>query len=152
MGVTYPAAGVMVPSPATAPVTMPERTRFPIDPADCHPGKCPGSGSGIGDHNCIDCHAVCRKGTAAIEPEPAEPEEPGTEQGHGDIVRLHGILAVTCTFPDDEGNGKCSKPGTDVDDNSPGKINAADCGKPSPAPDPVGRSDHRPALSREGRR
>ena len=112
---------------------------FPTQPAHTEPGECTGCCRCIGDEKCIYCYGIRCKSTSGIETEPPEPEKGRSEECHGNIVRFHAVFTKTCSFTYHEGYGKCSKPGTDMDDGTSGKVKGSIGTGPAPAPCPVGQ-------------
>ena len=95
---------------------------FSVIPAGSHPCKRACSGSSIGIYECNNCHSIHRERTARIKTEPAEPEQCSPDQSQGNIVGLHRIFSKTSPAFYHKGNGKCGKPGADLNYSTPGKI------------------------------
>ena len=74
---------------------------------------------------------------AAVEPEPAEPEEAGAEQHEGHVVRQDGLAAVVLAGPEHERRHERGDAGVDVHDGAAGEVEHAPGHEPAAAPDPV---------------
>ena len=83
--------------------------------------------------------AVRGQGAAGVEAEPAEPEEAGPEDGHGQVVRNEGLPAVALPAANDQGGGQGGDTGVDVHHRAPGKVQGPQVLEPAAvSPDPVG--------------
>ena len=134
----YPAAGVTTTRPTTmavAPptaVTRPTRTRsISVQVASVAAGARKRVRKREGGRR------VCRQGAARIEPEPAEPQQPGAQQGEGDVVGQHRVTSVVFARAHDERRHQCGRRRVDVHDGAAGKIERAGCGEKPTAPHPV---------------
>ena len=59
---------------------------------------------------------------AGIETEPTDPQHGGTDDGHGDIVRLQGRASIALALADHDTGHQASNPGVDVNDRASRKI------------------------------
>jgi hypothetical protein len=122
---TKPDAGVMATSPATA-------------PADGNPGQRTHAGGGVGHDYRVGREAVGAQGRAAVEAEPAEPQQSGADYCQPNIVRLESLGLSPHPRSQDQGRHQGRDAGTDMDDGSTGVVEGAEVSQPAAfAPDPV---------------
>ena len=122
-----------------------------------HPGEAANARREVGDDARLRRAEVRRKGGAAVEPEPAKPEEDRAEHDVGRIVGLVGeaFSAVAPTLAEVDGNGKRRGTGRDVDRCASGEVKATHdegpaVGVPRPARDRI-VNDGRPDESKHDR-
>ena len=85
-----------------------------------------------GDHACCTRHerveyglggdTVGRKGRTAIEAEPPEPEDAGTEHDEGQVVGWHGLVGPAGTLAEDHDEGERRNTGIDVNRRAAGEV------------------------------
>lgn len=95
------------------------------DPLKGHPGDDGGGGGDLGDEHGHAGGAVGGEGAACVEAEPADPEESGSDDGEGDLVRVHGGLAEAATFSNGKTADEAGDGGVDVDDSAACEIEHA---------------------------
>ena len=78
--------------------------------------------------------AQCR---AAVEAEPADPEQPGTNDRQREIMRREILAAVSVPFADDAGRHQPGYSGIEMHHGAAGKIKHSCLGEKAAAPDPV---------------
>lgn len=105
----------------------------------------------MGDDAGHDGTQVGAKSTAAVETEPTDPEEHGSENDVCDVVRAVRqavVLAVPGTLAKHQGVGERGSTGRDVDGRTTGEVETAELERPSVGvPGPVGNrvvDDRRP--------
>ena len=122
-----------------------DRTAGGPDHADLAPpevaGEDPGDGGrggrGVGDDEGVGGKPVGGDGRTRVEPEPAKPQEPRTQDGHRHVVRLHPV-AVHGPMADDQGDDERRHARADVDHRAAGEIERAELVQPAVGgPDPV---------------
>jgi hypothetical protein len=83
-------------------------------------GRCdPGVGEGQGRR------AVGFEGGTSVEAEPAEPQQGGTDHGHGQAVGGHGVTAIANPFAHHEGPNQTGHRGVDVHHGAAGEVQSA---------------------------
>jgi hypothetical protein len=85
-----------------------------------HPGETAHRRGGVGDHQRVRRQTVRAQRAAAVEPEPAEPEEPSAEHGIGQVVRLQRCAAEADALAEHARGHQCRHAGGDVDDRAAG--------------------------------
>ena len=91
----------------------------------------------IRDDERVGGQAIRRNRRAGIEPEPAEPQETGTQHGHRHVVRLHPV-AIDGSMADHQGDDQGRDARADVDDRAAGEVERAKLEQPAiHRPDPV---------------
>ena len=88
-------------------------------------------GSQVGVHEGLYRHPVRRQRRTGVEPEPPEPQDPGTEQGEGQGVREHRVARPAPPLPDQQHNGQRRNTGVDVHDGATGEVERADPEQPA---------------------
>jgi hypothetical protein len=109
------------------------------------PGHAADRGSEMGNHARHDRTHVCSERGAAVEAEPADPEEDRAEHDVRDVVRTvrqSTHIVVSPPLAQHDGVGESSSAGRDVDWCATGEVQAAHfegpaCGVPGPASDGV---------------
>ena len=114
-------------SPAIPPETNPSEGGLPVDPAGREPGERADRGSRVRDQERIRRDPVRCERAPRVEPEPAEPEQAGAEQGHGDVRRLERILSEADALADHECERERTEAGADVDDSAPREVERTHC-------------------------
>ncbi len=105
MGVTKPEAGVIATRPATAPAAAPTTLGLPVaSQLSSGPDEQPAAAVA----RCVTTKALEARPPAAtsatgVEAEPAEPEDGGADDDHGDVVRLHRLTAEAVALAVEEG-------------------------------------------------
>ena len=102
-GLTYPQAGVIATSPATAPETTPRTVGAPSFHHSMKAQASPAAAAAVFvvDER-IGGDAVRGQGAPGIEAEPAEPEERAAQNRKRQVVGRECCLAVTNPFSDQE--------------------------------------------------
>jgi hypothetical protein len=106
-----------------------------------HPGKTADAGRQVGDDAGISRSQVGGQGRAAVEAEPAKPQENGSED---DVGRVMGFVretlgAITAALTEIYGNGEGSSTRDDMDRGTSGEIETAEDEDPTLGiPCPVG--------------
>ena len=85
--------------------------------------RCRGGHEGV-DHGQRG-RAVGLERRAGVEAEPADPQQRGADQGHGQRVRRHGFAAEADALADDEGAHQAGDAGIDVHDRAAGEVERA---------------------------
>ena len=80
---------------------------------------------------------VGRERAAAVEAEPAEPEQPRAEEREGDVVRQDRLAAVVLAGAEHERGDERRDAGVDVHHRAAGEVEHAAAHEPAAAPDPV---------------
>ena len=116
-----------------------------------HPSEAADARREVGDDARLRCAEVRCEGRAAVEAEPAEPEEDRAQHDIGRVVGLvrQALCAIPAALAEVDGDGECGGSGGDVDGSSTGKVEPAEdegpaVGVPCPAGDGVvhdGRPD-----------
>ena len=108
------------------------------DPGDRRRG-----GRDVGDGEGAGGQAAGGQRGAGVEAEPAEPQQPGAEDGHRHVMRL-GLLAVHGASPDHQRDDQRGDARADVDDRAAGEVERAELEQPAVASTtPSGRSASR---------
>lgn len=68
---------------------------------------------------------VGAEGRAAVEAEPAEPEQPGTEHHHRQVVRAHGVLLEADARAHHQGECQTRRSARDLHHEAPGEVQGA---------------------------
>lgn len=103
------------------------------------PDKATDTGRQVGVDDGLDTTRVGGEGRAAVETEPAEPEESSTDKDKGNIVGHGRRVVVVLALAKDHGVGNSSGSGTDVHGSATGIVHDTHDGQPAVgAPDPVG--------------
>ncbi len=109
-----------------------------MQPAHRHPGERAHPRSRVGHENGVHRQPVRSECRAAVEAEPAEPQDAGADDGQADVMRLKAIGLAFDPRTQHEGRDQGRHTGTDVDDRSTGKVHDAHLGQPATlSPDPV---------------
>src|SRR3970040_838046 len=116
---TNPAAGVMATSPPTAPDARPRTVGFP----ECSHSM-----------NIQDRGETARAG-AALEPDPAEPQEPGAGDHEGEVARQDGLFLP---LAEDQGAHERRDAGIDMHHSPARDVECPELEQEASAPDPVG--------------
>lgn len=116
---------------------------LPLEPpVPEHPGQGTDRSSDLGDHHSLDSPKVGTDGGTTVEAEPTEPEEDSSQDAVSDVVRAVSKLlgAVALTFAKEDGDGKSSGTGGDVDGCTTSKVKTAHLVGPAKTnvPCPVG--------------
>ena len=72
-------------------------------------------------------HSLCgdtvgREGRTAVEAEPSEPEDAGTEHDEGQVVGRHGLVGPAGTLAENHDEGECRNTGIDVNRRTAGEV------------------------------
>src|SRR6185295_19090045 len=102
------------------------------------PGDERGCRRGVRVHERKRREAVRRECRSRVEPEPAEPQQPGAEQNEGDVVRRDRDAAIVTPRPQEPGGHQCRYAGADVHDRAAREVERAALQQPAAgAPHPV---------------
>ena len=129
-------------SPATAPVAPPDHRRLAVpDPLGHEPADQRARGAEVRREERRGREPVGPEGAPGVEAEPPEPEDPGAQDHHRDVVRREVPPRVAAAFPDEQGGGQGGRTRADVDDGAAGEVERAEpVGPEEPAaPDPMGQ-------------
>ncbi|KAI3476989.1 hypothetical protein L1887_61419 [Cichorium endivia] len=125
-------------------------------PVPEHPGECTDRRGDLGDHHGLHGTQVGAERRAAVEAEPAEPEEDGAEDAVADVVRAVRQLlrAVTLALAQEDRDGERSRAGRDVHGRTTSKVKTTHHVGPAKTdvPGPVGDrvvDDRRPAERKD---
>ena len=82
---------------------------------DDQPAEHRGGGREVGVDEGLGGDAVGAERRAGVEPEPAEPQDPGADHRQRQVVRGHRLVAVTTPVADHGDDGEGGDAGVDVD-------------------------------------
>ena len=126
------------------------------EPGGGHPGEPAHRGGGVGDHDRVRRQSIRAESAAAVEPEPAEPEETGAEHRIGQVVWLQRVTAEADALAEHARGDQRRHARGDVDDGAAGEVERAVRAQPTAdAPDPVrdrGVDEGRPEQAEDGHR
>ena len=91
---------------------------------------------GVGERQCR--RSVRGERAAAVEAEPAEPEQPGAQQHEGDVVRQDRLAPIVLAGAQHRRGDERRHAGVDVHDGATGEVEHAQGTEPATTPDPVG--------------
>jgi len=75
--------------------------------------------------------AVSAEGGSAVEAEPAEPKQSGTDDGQPDVMRLEPLGLAAHSRTQHEGRDECRHTRADVDDGAAGEVDGAQLVEPA---------------------
>ena len=79
-------------------------------------------------------HAVGGQRGTGVEAEPAEPQQPDTEQHEREVVRAHGVLLETDPGAEHKRQRECRRSGDDFDDQAAGVVQRPELEQPAAGP------------------
>ena len=140
MGVIKPEAGVTAARPTTMPVAMPRVLGRPSSQPRSIQTTPAAAAEVLVVSRAFTATPLARQGAAGVEAEPAHPQEPGSQDGEGDVVGFHGELAEALAGTDHHGKGQGGITRGDVDHGAAGEVQDPQFIEPAAlAPDPVGQ-------------
>ena len=90
-------------------------------------------------HECLGGQSVGAEGRAGVESEPAEPQDPGPQQGQRQRVRWHWFPLVTLAFADHQHDGQRGDTGIDMNHGPAREVEGATLEQPTGrGEDPMG--------------
>src|SRR6201996_208050 len=125
-GATKPEAGVMVPRPATAPEIMPSTDGLRwIDHSIAPQVSAPAQAARWVATIAITARESAASAGAAVEAEPADPEQPGAHHGERQIERRQVLGAVAEPPAHHLGRNQAAGPGREMHHQAAGEIQRA---------------------------